>query len=443
MAAYIPTGITSIVNTIPSSVRVGASIEGTVPVTQGTIPWIVNQPSPSLIAYQSAGSIQAVSGTFNPGSVYVVNPVSTLAISTGNSSVQVLNFPANQSISGAVTQGTSPWIITGSVQASLTPAANQSVSGTVHIDNFSSVIAYQAAGSVMAVNATLTPPANQSVSGTVGIFPSSVYVVNPVSTITVTTGNSSVQLLGGVAVIGSVATLQGTNPWITSPNPASVYVVNPVSTLAISTGNSSVQLLGGTAVIGSVATLQGTNPWIIGNSSVLAFQGTLPWVIQSIVGTYAEDSGHTTNDKGLFTLGVRNDALASLVSADLEYTGIAVDAYGRTLIKPFADNGAAFSYHGSVVSGSVTLIKSSVIGKRSYITDFWLTNTNTVNSVATLLTFQDGSTSILGRMIVPAGGGSNSPGIAMPLKTNPSQDLAFAVSPAQSIVYVTVNGYTQ
>ena len=106
---------------------------------------------------------------------------------------------------------------------------------------------------------------------------------------------------------------------------------------------------------------------------------------------------------------------------------------------PFAGQQACIiSYNGSIVSGSVQLIKASVIGSRSYITDFWLTNTG---STATLVTLQGGDTSILGQFIVPAGGGSNSPGIALPLRTTLSQDLAFKVAPSQSILYAVVKGY--
>ena len=138
---------------------------------------------------------------------------------------------------------------------------------------------------------------------------------------------------------------------------------------------------------------------------------------------------------------MRNDVAASFVSADLEYSPLAVDSAGRVIGKPFAADETAFRFTGSVVSPSVTLIRASAVGLRQYITDFWVANTNTVTSVAALVTFQDGSTSIVGRTIAPAGGGSNSQGIAMPLRTNASQDLAFTVSPAPSILYVTVSGY--
>jgi hypothetical protein len=47
---------------------------------------------------------------------------------------------------------------------------------------------------------------------------------------------------------------------------------------------------------------------------------------------YAEDSGHTTADQGIFALAVRNDSNAVLTDADLDYSGIAVDSAGRVKI---------------------------------------------------------------------------------------------------------------
>ena len=75
---------------------------------------------------------------------------------------------------------------------------------------------------------------------------------------------------------------------------------------------------------------------------------------------------------------------------------------------------------------------------RNYITDFWLVNSG---SVSTLITWRDGSTSILGYAVAPAGTGANSPGMNIPIRTNPSQDLAFTQAPSASILYVTVTGY--
>jgi hypothetical protein len=44
---------------------------------------------------------------------------------------------------------------------------------------------------------------------------------------------------------------------------------------------------------------------------------------------YAEDSGHTTGDQGIFALAVRNDNNTVLTDADLDYSAIAVDSAGR------------------------------------------------------------------------------------------------------------------
>lgn len=393
------TWISSLVNTIPSSVQVGASIMGTVPVTQTTTPWVINMPSPSVISYQAAGSVMAVSGSF----------------SGGNSSVQLLNSTA---IIGSVTalQGTSPWLInvpSPSVISYQAAGSIMAVTGSFTANPQSSIIAIQLAGSVLAVNMPSPSVIAYQLAG-------SIMAVSA----TVNTGNSSVQLLGGVAVIGSVAVLQGTSPWIV--------------------GNSSVQTIQGTTpwVVGSViATIQSSVAAAITNitASVIVNQGTNPWVIGSIVGTYAEDIASNNNDKGLFTLGIRNDTVSSLVNADMDYTGWATDSAGRHLIKPFAsEDGAIISYRGSVISTSVTLIQASTIGKRNYITDFWVANTG---SVATLITFIGGDTSIIAYTIAPAGGGSNSPGIAIPLKTTQGQDLAFQISTASSVVYMTVKGY--
>lgn len=155
---------------------------------QGTVPWSV---------------LGAVTTT---GSVISVNQGSIAAYIIGGSVAAMVTPPANQSVSGVVgasilgtvpvTQVTSPWIITGSVQASVTPAANQSVSGTVGASIIgavpvrveASIAAVIIGGSIAA---SFTPPANQSVSGTVGA-----------------------SIIGSVPVTGSIAALQGTNPWV-------------------------------------------------------------------------------------------------------------------------------------------------------------------------------------------------------------------------------------
>ena len=314
----------------------------------------------------------------------------------------------------SVNSGTIPWIVTGSVQ------------GTV------SVIGQLPGGTaVLGSVATLQ-----------GTNPWQVAIVS--GSVATTTTNSSVMLLNSAAIIGSVATLQGTNPWLVSFANSSILatqqgtrissVINSAPSSLLTGASIFGMLPAGTQTLGSVAVLQSITPWITTNVGSIAVQ----WQVPSIVGTYAEDAGHTSADKGLFVLGVRNDTLASFVSADLEYNAFSHDSAGRVLTKPFAPDETAFTYQNSVVSGSVTLVKASAIGKRSYITDFWLVNSG---SVATLITWQDGSASTLGYAVAPAGTGANSPGINIPIKTAPSQDLAFKMAPSASILYVTVNGY--
>lgn len=283
----------------------------------------------------------------------------------------------NQSGSVVAFQGTNPWVVT--------PTGNQSVSGTVDTRVIASVATVIIGGSIAA---SFTPPANQSVSGTVG---ASIIGLTPVAVTNIPSISGTVLVGGGVSSVALV----GAN---------TVSVVGQI----------------GASIIGTVPVTQ---------SGIM---------IVSVVGSYAEDAAHTTGDPGVFVLGIRNDLVASITSANLDYTSHTVDSAGRSLIKPFAADETRIDYVGSVVSGSVTLIAASVIGKRNYITDFFVANTG---SVSTLITFQDGSASVLGYTIAPGGGGSNAPGQAMPMRTAPSQDLAFKMGTATSVLYMTVKGY--
>jgi len=442
---------------VTGSVQGVMSVLGTVPVTQSTTPWIVG----SVLLGSSNASIITVGG------------------STGNSSVQLLGGVAVLG-SVATLQGTNPWItqVIGSVLAIQTTSTNVSIitvggssgNSSVQLLNGENVIgsvavlqgtnpwkvnvptpsyiAYQLAGSLMAVSGSFSG-GNSSVellSTSASIATQVNNILTGVSSVMLfgstntsiralvynqLTGTSSVQLMAGTNNAGSITAIQGTNPWI----------ISNTSVTAFQGGTWATSIVGVANIGGSVLVHTANNSIITAPqpASVLAFQGTLPWVIQSVVGTYAEDAAHATADKGLFVLGVRNDAASSITTAERDYSPYVVDDVGRTIIKPFAGEQACIiSYFGSVVSASVTLIQPSVTGSKSYITDFWVANTG---SVAQLVTFQGGDTSVLGFTIAPAGGGSNSPGIAIPLKTTLSQDLAFKVTGTSSVVYMTVKGY--
>ncbi len=450
----------------------------------------------SVFTVQKAGSILAVSGSFTPAANQSVS-----------GTVNVGNFPANQSVSGAITAPA------GSIMA---------VSATQPAGSL--LTAIQLAGSVMAVSGTFTPAANQSVSGAITAPPGSILSVTMPAGSTVAVlatqvtspwivapNNSSlfslqpagsvlnVSISGSVATVGTAVANQSVSGAITAP-PGSVMTTAQLagSLLGVTVRSGSVisnapagSIMAVTVVSGStlsfapagsvmtVATLAGSIMAVSGATTttagsiisatapagstmaVLATQVTTPWAVvnvgsiislpigsiitiqqaNSIVGTYAEDTASGTGDKGVFVLGVRNDAIASLVSADLDYGAYAQDSAGRQIIKPFVSEDATIiSYVGSTVSGSVQLIQASAIGKKNYITDFWLSNTG---AATTLVTFQDGTTSIMGQFIAPTGGGMASPGLNIPLKqvVAAGSDLAFKVSPSTSVLYVVVKGY--
>lgn len=495
-------GTVSVVGNMNSSVAVVSTAPHSVATLQGTNPWMVQLTSGSVITTGGNSSVQVVGlmppqsvsgvGTFNINPVGNGSVIATLTNSSvtalqgtnpwavqltsgsilttvGNSSVQLLGG-SNVIGSVATLQGTNPWVI-------------QPTSG--------SVIAYQLAGSVMAVNAT------------------------------VNTGNSSVQVLGGNAMIGSIAAYQGVSPWtvqlssgsiITTGGNSSVQVVGLMPPQSVSgVGTFNIDPIGAGSIIAkltnsSVTTLQGTNPWFVqltsgsvittgGNSSVQVV-GILPntsvsgvgqfnvnhtgngsvlvlalgsiatapfpasvsgvgifnvnhigngsiqtvWTNPSIAGTYQEDGVHTSADRGIFVLGVRNDAVASFVSANGDYTPFGHDSAGRVLMKPFAPEESRIQGVSSTVNTNPSsLIAAAGAGLRNYITDLWIANTG---SVSTLVTFRDGDASIIGKTIAPAGGGSNIPAMQTPMRTNAlNSQIEFTAGTATSILHVTAFGF--
>lgn len=404
--SQIGTWRVSVVSSSPSSMLVGASIIGIAPVTL-----TANTTPASALAFLGATtSITAANSSVITVTGY---PTARLQITSNPSMTATILFEGSAD--------NSSWVpITGQDQAT-----NQLASVTTVADSNWS---FNTAG-LQTFRARLSAWTAGSITGKVYLSPVD---ARP----NVFTGSVSAAISNtNVNVSGSVASFQqGT--W-------SVSVMTNVITSIATAGQ----------VMGSVAALQATNPWIVNfqNSSIIAINAGSVITINpgsiittfsqgpSIVGTYAEDTTHTAADKGLFILGVRNDAITSIAGADRDYAPVAVDEASRQIVVPFAGNKACIiSYFGSIVSGSVQLIKASVIGSKSYITDFWLSNTG---STTTLVTFQGGDTSLLGQFVVPAGGGSNSPGIAIPLQTTLSQDLAFKVAPSQSILYAVIKGY--
>lgn len=416
------------------------------------------------------------------------SPVSVLATITGNPSI---SGQVGASIIGltpvAVTNIPS---ISGTVGASiigLTPVAvtnTPSISGTVNIGNApsvygniaGSVVAFQGGTQITSISGQVTVvssiaggifPISGSVAAVItnnvtvvssiagGIFPISGSVAAVITNTNVNVSGSVAAIISGSTNASVIAKLQDSS--LIAINAGSVVAISQGSVITVNQGSSILAVPVGSTIAliqGSVAAIVTNIPSISGTVQIGSVVGgplpviglsfSISSVTQagtwkpSILGNFNEDSASTDGDPGVFVLGVRNDTVASLVGADKDYGAFAQDSAGRQVIKPFAPDESRFSYVGSVVSASVTLIQASVIGKRSYITDFWITNTG---ATTTLVTFQDGSTSVLGYTIAPSGGGSNAPGIAIPMRTAPSQDLAFKGTTQTSILYLTVNGY--
>lgn len=74
--------------------------------------------------------------------------------------------------------------------------------------------------------------------------------------------------------------------------------------------------------------------------------------INSVIGTYDEDSQHTTGQKGFFTLAVRNDTLSSVTSLDNDYSPVTVGPVGETIVASAPMNKWVYGT-ASVVTGAV------------------------------------------------------------------------------------------
>lgn len=309
--------------------------------------------------------------------------------------------------------------------------------GTVKYQQIKIIGGETGSTSVMGVNPDRT--ISVSVVGAVQITGSVVALAN---------GNQSISGTVGASVIGTVPV---TATSVGGASPATVFNIGAQASGAVintvSMGNNLGDGGGATALAVANMVYNGSN-WDRqrGNSSVGAVVTTASssvltiWQSPSIVGTYAEDAGSASGDKGIFTLGVRNDTVASLASADLDYLARASDSAGRALTKPFAAEESRIEGYNSVVSTSVTtLVAAAGAGLKNYITDIILVNTG---AATTLVTFRSGGgTSVLGYGIAPAGGGSNMIGFAMPLKTLANESFDFQPTTASSVLFATVKGY--
>lgn len=376
----------------------------------------------SYTPYQSQVSIVAtVPASVSGVGVFNVNP-------TGNGSI--VAKLTNSSVTAY--QGVTPWVVNGSVAVmSVVPHSVTALQGTnpwfVQLTS-GSVITAGGNSSVQVVG--IVPPSSVSGVGLFNVNPTgngSVLVVQPDAT--KLTGTMSV--MGNLSVLGTVPVTQSTTPWIVQLSSGSVITAG---------GNSSVQVVG-IVPPSSVSGVGLFNVNHVGNGSIITVER-----LASIAGTYTEDSAHTNGERGLFTLGVRNDTVASFTSANGDYSPVGVDSAGRTIVKPFgADQSSVWGTASAVSAGtgsgvaSVVLFGAPGAGLKNYITDFMISNTG---AATTLVTFIDNDNSVLGKTIAPSGGGSNAIGLNFPIvNVSTNNRIGMIIGTSSSVVHVWAAGY--
>lgn len=321
----------------------------------------------------------------------------------------------NASVIGVVQTNT-----TGSIIS--VPSGNQSVSGTVGASiigwvpiqaSNSSIITVSQSSSVIAVvtgSITAIPTGNQSVSGTVGASVIGWVPIQPSNTSTI-----------GILQNSSFIAI----------NTGSVITINPGSIIAVFQSSSILAV-----PVGSVITVwKDSSVLAVPVGSTLGVWDKAP----SIVGTYAEDSAHTTGASGLFVLGVQNATMASIVSTDGEYTPFATGPVGEGIVAnaPITQwvRGTA-DLRGPVTVGSVTIIAAQGASVFTYVTAVQVLN---MGPTSVIVTLSGATSSIVAYTVAPVGGGSN---IVYPnaLKTNANAAFSASVSGLSSVL-VSAQGF--
>lgn len=267
------------------------------------------------------------------------------------------------------------------------------------------------------ISGGVTIVGNASVSGTVG--------ASAIGTTPVTQAGAWSTSLVGV-IPGSVVAFQGGN-WTTS-------LVSTIPSSVIVGASLFGQLPAGTAVLGSIAALQGTNPWATTTVGSIITLSQVP----SIVGTYSDDAAHAVGGtKGIFTLGVRHDTLSSVTSADGDYSHHTVGPSGETIVAdaPFTKWVSGVADLRVVLGASVTAIAAQGASVFTYVREVQVAN---FGSASVLVKIAGGLGSTLGWTIAPAGGGSN---FTTRYKTGENSAVTASINGTASVL-VTISGFT-
>jgi hypothetical protein len=260
------------------------TIVGPVEVTQGTTPWVVTgtvTTSPDVNIHDSLGnSLSSIAGSLNVDVTNTINAAQSGAWSTGRTwvldsstdSVNIGNFPSTF----AVTQGTSPWIISGTVTAN-------AGTGTFLVDGSAHT---------------------QPVSGSLG------------RTWTLNSGTDSVTVTGSVTTSPNINVHDGTGVSISSTGSSlNVDVTNTVPVSQSGTWNigTLTSITNPVTVTGTLAVTQSTSPWAdnitqFGGNNVVTGTGISGLGIPRV--TVANDSNILATQSGAWTTG-RTWTLAS------------------------------------------------------------------------------------------------------------------------------------
>lgn len=390
----------------------------------------------------------------------------------GGGGASVLGINPDRSINASII-GIPTVLIGGSVTTIGTAAANQSVSGAVQLAGASPAslvgvqrLDIQVTGSTLGLVAHAVLHGLTSAGGggyvDVKVDPSGA-LVTTASSVIAYQAPASIMAVGGTigaSVIGTapvnLVQISGQSPLlagqalgVSTTNTSVITVFQSSSLIAVASGNQSVSgaiNVSGSVLLGSsnasvIATLQSSSIIAINAGSVV---GIIPGSVitvnqaQSIVGTYAEDAAHTTGDKGLFVMQVRNDTMSSMTSADGDYSPVAGGPMGETIIanSPITKwvQGTADFRQGNT-GASIVAIAAGGSSIFTYITGVQVAN---MGSASVLVTLASGG-STLGYTIAPAGGGSN---IVYPnaLKTPANFGFAASLSGIASVL-VSAQGF--
>jgi hypothetical protein len=377
-----------------------ATITGTA-VTQGTSPWVVSGGAGALAseATQAAGNatltsiLAALSGGL-PSSVTITGTLPAFAATptfnlgtlggaataanqaAGNASlasilsalgsplqaggsVSVSNFPATQ----AVTQGTSPWVVSGSVTANAGTNLNTSAlaleAGNLAtiVSQLGAVAASPAANTIgdrlKTINTTLGTPMQASggsvgISGTLPAF---------ASTPTVNLGT-----IGGAATAANQATIitalgsplqAGGNVAVTN-FPASQAVTGPLTDAQLRASNFGVNATltaETTKVIGTVN--QGTSPWVVSAASLPLPSGAATETTLSALNTKINTEITADYDTGAGTQTMKLVGIALPASGGAVAGGTATNPVQISLANTAA-NSTAVKVDGSAVTQPVS-----------------------------------------------------------------------------------------